>query len=329
MMAESVSTPQTELHRHLDVSTRPETVYELAQKLGLEPQSTSFEAFREKLIMREPMKDLSSVLAQFTLFQKVLDRPETIERVGYEVVEDCHREGTRKVELRFSASFVTQYNSLSWEDVLDAFDRGISRALQRYPDMKAGMLLIASRDFGPDAAAETVEFYLKHRKRFIGLDLAGPEKEYPGRLFEEAFRPLKAAMSGGDAGVHLTVHAGEGAGPESMWQAIEGLGAQRIGHGIRCVEDPKLMDYLARKEICLEVCPTSNWLTGVITEFEDHPLPRILAADIPACINTDDPGIFGVTLPGEIAICREKMGLSDADIARCHEFASCASFISN
>src|SRR5690349_1154333 len=97
---------QTELHRHLDVSVRSETMLKLAQERGLESQSTSLEEFRKKIFLKKPLTDLASVLATFSLFQKVLDRPEVLEEVAFEVIEDCYREGTRKVELRFSPSFV-------------------------------------------------------------------------------------------------------------------------------------------------------------------------------------------------------------------------------
>src|SRR6185312_16831302 len=118
---------QTELHRHLDVSTRPETAWEIAKDRGLIPQSTSLEAFRKKTCIYEPMRDLKTVLAQFTFFQKILDRPEVLERVAFETLEDCHRDGTRKVELRFSPSFVSEYGGLSWDEALDAFERGLKR----------------------------------------------------------------------------------------------------------------------------------------------------------------------------------------------------------
>lgn len=312
---------QTELHRHLDVSTRLSTLLELAQKQGLEGTSTSLEAFRSKVIMTRPMTDLNSVLAQFTLFQKVLDRPETLERIAFETVEDCWNEGTRKVELRFSPSFVSEFNGLSWEEVLDAFERGVQKALQRYPDMKAGLLCIASRDFGVDQAAKTAEFFLKHQTRFAGLDLAGNEIDWPCRLFQGAFQETLRK------GARITVHAGEACGPENMWEAIEVLGAQRIGHGIAAIRDPQLMEELRKRAICLEICPTSNWLTQAVPSLEEHPLPRLLRAGVPVSINTDDPGIFATTVPGEEAICRRKMGMSEAEIAQCQNYADKASFL--
>lgn len=326
-MTPAPAVPQTELHRHLDVSVRPQTMLALAQARGLEAQSTSLAAFKRKLFLTAPHADLTAVLARFTLFQQVLDRPEVLARVAYETVEDCWREGTRQVELRFSPPFICAHNTLTWEAVLDAFERGVARARQAYPALRVGLIVIASREYGPDVAAEVVSFYLRHRARLVAVDLAGPERAYPCRLFEEAFRPVAEARARGVQGLHVTIHAGEEDGPESVWAALERLGAERIGHGVRCVEDPQLVDYLAAHQVCLEVCPTSNWITQAVPSLAEHTLPAILAAGIPASISTDDPGIFGVTLPGEFEVCARHMGLDAAALDRCRQHAAAASFL--
>jgi adenosine deaminase len=312
---------QTELHRHLDVSVRSSTLLALAQKEGIEGQSTSLAEFRKKLLITEQLGDLGTVLARFALFPRLLARPETLEQVAFECVEDCRAEGTRQVELRFSPTFVTEFSKLAWDEALSAFERGIKRARARYPEMRAGLICIASRDFGVEGVERTAEFFLQHRARFVGFDLAGNEVGFPCRLFENAFKKLRSARA------NITVHAGEGCGPENIWEAIELLGAKRIGHGIACIQDPKLMEVLRDRAICLEMCPTSNWLTRCVPSFEAHPLPLVLRAGIPVCINTDDPGIFDVTMTGELQICREKMGMSDADISQCEKHAMAASFI--
>lgn len=311
---------QTELHRHLDASLRPATLLELAQERGLEAKSTHLESFCDKFTLRKPLPDLTSVLARFTLFQKVLDRPETLERIAFEGVEDCWREGTRRVELRYSPSFISEFSSLSWEDSLHALRLGLERGMRTYPDFKAGLICIASRDFGPEDVDKTVEFYLNHRDRLIGLDLAGNEQQFPCHLFETSFKKAK------NQGARITIHSGEAAGPENIWEALELLGAERIGHGITCIQDPALMAHLAKNQICLEMCPTSNWLTSGVPSVAVHPLPFVLRAGIPVCINTDDPGIFGVSLTQEIQNCREQMGMTDLEIQRCEAYAEEASF---
>lgn len=310
-----------ELHRHLDVSLRLSTLLELAQERGLEGRSTSLAEFDRKLILREPLSDLSSVLAKFTLFQKVLDRPEVLERVAFEASEDCHRDGIDSIEFRFSPPFVSEYSKLSWQEVLESFKRGIARARVAFPGLKVGLLCIASRDYGPEAVDEVVEFYLKNRDSFIGIDLAGNEVGFPCHLFKNSFQ--KAVQQG----AAITVHAGEATGPENIWEAIELLGARRIGHGISAIQDPQLMRYLANQGICLEMCPTSNWITQAVPDLKAHPLPQVLRAGVPVCINTDDPAIFGVKLSEELEICWKMMEMTSVEIQRCFKHARKSTFL--
>ncbi len=316
--------PRTELHRHLDVSIRLSTLHALAQDRGLVAASTSLAAFSDQILIREPMKDLASVLGSFKICQLVLDRPEVLERVAHEACEDVRAEGTSAVELRFSPTFVGEFGKLSWSDQLDAFEAGIRRfrdSLGPTESFDAGLICIVSRDYGVEAAEETVDFFLKNEGRFIGLDLAGNEIGFPNRMFEGAFARAK------HAGARITIHSGEALGPETIWSAIEGLGARRIGHGIAAVRDAELMAKLRSDDICLEVCPTSNWLTQVVPSLEAHPLPQLLRAGVPVCINTDDPTLFGNNLPHEIDISKRFLRLTDAEVSLCFEHARRASFL--
>lgn len=317
----------TELHRHLDVSMRLETLLEMAEQVGEVTPDTSLAAFRDRIVIQQPLGSLAEVLDTFSIVQRVLDRPEHLERVGYECVHDCHAEGSRAVELRFSPSFVCDHSGLSWGEASDAFASGLERALAELPGMRAGLICIASRDFGPDAVGETAEFYLDHLERFIAFDLAGPEVGFPCRLFEDVLRPVRDAKSAEPDRVHITIHAGEAEGPDSVWEAIELLGAERIGHGIRSFDDPELVRFLAEHQICLEMCPTSNWLTQAVPSFEQHPLKLALESGVAATINTDDPTIFGVTLGDEVEIARRRIGLSDDQVRQSFEIASRSTFL--
>ncbi|MGK5090373.1 adenosine deaminase [Bdellovibrionota bacterium FG-2] len=313
---------RTELHRHLDVSLRSATIHEIAIERSLIAQSTSLTCFQEQLYIREPLESLTAVLATFSLFQKVLATPEILERVAFEALEDCYHEGTRRVEFRFSPSFCSEFSGLAWDEILSSFERGLQRGVRTYPDMQWGLICIATRDYGVDSVDESVEFFLRNRLRFVGCDLAGNENQFPCRLFEGSFRKARAQ------GAKITIHAGEAVGPENIWEAIELLGATRIGHGIAAIRDPKLLEHLRKHEICLEVCPTSNWLTKCVPSLEAHPLPALLRAGVPVCVNTDDPGIFGKTLLQEIEVCKTRLGMSEGEIEKCFEFAARASFLS-
>jgi adenosine deaminase len=311
----------TELHRHIDVSVRHSTLHSLAQERGLVPNSTSLENFLEDFILFEPLKDLGSVLSQFSLYQKVLDRPDVIERCAFEAAEDAYADGIRTIEFRFSPGFVTEFSKLAWDECLEAFDSGLKRAMSALPGFKTGLICIASRDLGTDSVAQTAEFFLKWKNRFIAFDLAGDESAYPNPLYRNAIRPVI------ESGSKITIHAGEASGPDSVWSAIEELGAHRIGHGIRSVEDPKLMEFLRDKGILLEMCPTSNRVTSAWTDLATHPFKTCVELGVPASLNTDDPSVFGNSLSGEIRIARENMGLSDEQILRSFELAKEKSFI--
>lgn len=311
----------TELHRHLDVSIRTSTLFRLALDRKLIDSSMTFDAFSKKILITEPMKDLSSVLNTFSIFQRVLHSEAVLEQIAEEATEDCAKDGIDRIEFRFSPSFITELHpTLSWDAVLAAFERGIAKAKKNHV-IDVGLIIIASRDYGVEMAERTIDFAISHRDRIIGVDLAGDETRFQNSLFEA---PFKRAHQ---EGLRITVHAGESAGPESVWQAIELLQAERIGHGIHSIEDRQLMDYLKRKKICLEVCPTSNVMTGVARSLEEHPLRDLMRYGVPVCINTDDPGVFGVPFSQEVQLVKQRVWLSEQEITQCFQWAKDSSFI--
>lgn len=311
-----------ELHRHLDVSMRPSTLLQLLQQSGLEPQSTSLEAFQSKLWVRTPMEDLQTVLDEMLIFPRVLDRPENLRRMAFEAAEDCYREGLQGVEFRYSPEFVSLYSSLSWADSLTAIEEGLKQARQKYPNLTTGLLCIANRNTGhSDPVEAVVEFFLAHRERFAGLDLVGDDAKYGSKPFESAFKKARQQNA------KITIHAGEDSSPDRVWEAIEWLGASRVGHGIQSIRDPQLVRYLAEHQICLEVCPFSNWLTQSVKTLASHPLPTLLRAGVPTTINTDDPGMFGNTMDSEVANCLNILYLSKSEIQLCFENARRATFL--
>lgn len=301
----------TELHRHVDCSVRPATLAALTGKTEKEIQ--------EKFWITAPLDSLQEALDRLVLFQKVLSSTKILERVAFEVVEDAFHEGIRKLELRYSPRFVSEYSKIPWEEVLRAFQCGIQKATAIYA-IQVGLICILSRgeDFG--MSEEAIDFAITHRNDFIAVDLAGPEAGFPCRLYENIFRKAR------DAGFPVTIHAGEGSGPENVWESIDLLGATRIGHGVRSIEDPVLVQRLARDQILLETCPTSNVITRAVSSWAEHPLPRFLDAGVPCSISTDDPGIFGVTMEEEFERCKKWMGMTDKDLETCNALARQHSF---
>jgi aminodeoxyfutalosine deaminase len=155
----------------------------------------------------------------------------------------------------------------------------------------------------------------------VALGLAGTEAGHPPEPFEPWFSRARAA------GLHSVPHAGETAGPESIWGALRVLGAERLGHGVRAVEDEGLLEYLVEQRIPLEVCPTSNIRLGVYPSFEAHPLRRLVEAGAVVTINTDTPAVFGITLSDEFALLRTRFGLDCATIAKVASNAMEATFL--
>lgn len=314
-----------ELHRHLDASVRSQTLFELVQEKGLltgDFEGVSFlNEFETKFLLRSPLPNLESVLSRFQLFQQVLDSESVLQRVAYECVEDCYQEGIQQVELRFSPGFISEKNGLNWDWILDAITTGIQNAKTQYPEIEVGLICIASRDMGLKEVDRTIDFFLETRKFWVGFDLAGPENDFPPSLFKSSFQKLK------NSNVPVTIHAGEGTASENIWSAIFDLNARRIGHGIAAIQDPSLMDYLRDQQICLELCPTSNWITSVTPDLSKHPIRRFFDHGIPVSLNTDDPGIFGNTLSNEVEILRTKLGFSSGEIEQIWEMAKHARFL--
>lgn len=165
-----------------------------------------------------------------------------------------------------------------------------------------------SRTFGEAACLQELDALLAHREKITALDLAGDELGFPGSLFLSHFNRAR------DAGWHITVHAGEAAGPESIWQAIRELGAERIGHGVKAVEDRALMDFLAQQRIGIESCLTSNIQTSTVASLADHPLKTFLEHGVLASLNTDDPAVQGVDIIHEYHVAAPAAGLSREQI---------------
>jgi adenosine deaminase len=222
-------------------------------------------------------------------------------------VLDAKVEGIDYIELRFSPLFMARPHNLDSGALVEAVADGV-REGSRETGLRANLIGILSRHFGPDTAMQELNALLAHKEHIVGLDLAGDEANFPGSWFVEHFR------MGREAGWRITVHAGEAAGAESVWQAIDGLGASRIGHGNRAMDDPNLLQALLERRIGIEANLTSNVQTSTVAIYSDHPLKAMLEAGLLATINSDDPGISNITLPYEYDVAAPQAGLSQAQI---------------
>ncbi|MBT4763368.1 MAG: adenosine deaminase [Bdellovibrionaceae bacterium] len=315
---------KTELHRHLELSIRQSTIKELAPLHGIELPNEK--AFSDRFLITEPMADLGSVLNKFLDTQLLLSTEEILERVAYEACEDAYNEGIRILELRYAPTFVIrEHDNLTFDSIHAAFVKGVEKAEKDFP-MAVGLMAIIQRIL-PVADAESVtDFAINHKDTFIGLDLADNEVGFDSKPFASFFQRAKKA------GLGISVHSGEAdvpKAPEYVKDAIEFLGATRIGHGLQVYKSEEMMTYIKDNNITLELCPTSNLLTNAVKNIEDHPFKKLYDFGIRTTINTDDPGIFNLTLDGEYKLIKDLFDFTESDFSKCNDFAAHASFIAH
>ncbi len=295
--------PLIDLHRHLDGAIRLETVVELAEENGVELPAYDVAGLRPHVVVEGKAAGLMDFIGRFRYLTAILTDLDACRRVAYENVEDARNEGLDYVELRFSPWFMAEPNGLSPAGVVEAVADGIV-AGERDFGVRAQAIGILSRTYDTETCHHELDALLAHRDHLVAIDLAGDEERFPARLFSEHFRRAR------DAGLRVTVHAGEVDGPQSVWDAIRELGASRIGHGIHSLEDPALVDYLVDRGIGLEVAITSNVQIGTVDDYAVHPVKAILERGITANLNTDDPAISGIDLRHEFEVAAPAAGLS-------------------
>jgi adenosine deaminase len=295
--------PLVELHRHLDGNVRLETILDLGRKHNLPLPAWDIDSLRTYVQVTDPQPGVMDFIARFQWQVGVMIDYDAVRRIAYENVEDACRDGIDYVELRFSPWFMAEAHGLDPAGVVEAVIAGTTSGQQDF-EVQVNLIGILSRTYGPDIAARELAALLSQRQAITALDLAGDEAHFPAALFREHFQRAR------QVGWHITVHAGEIAGPESIWEALRGLQAERIGHALRAVEDPSLMDYLAEHRIGVESCLTSNVQTSCVVDYPDHPLRKFLGSGILATINTDDPGISGIDLPYEYDVAAPRAGLT-------------------
>ncbi|CAM3872196.1 adenosine deaminase [Xenorhabdus thuongxuanensis] len=316
-----IQLPLTDLHRHLDGNIRPETILDLARQHNIPLPAYELEALRPHVQIIENEPNLVSFLQKLDWGVTVLADLEACRRVAIENVEDAVNAGLDYAELRFSPHYMAMKHQLPIEGVVEAVIDGIHSAIQQH-DIQVRLIGILSRTFGEKACTEELAGLLAHKQHITALDLAGDELGFPGHLFEQHF--IRAR----DAGWNISVHAGEAAGAESIWHAIRELGATRIGHGVKAITDPFLMDYLAKHGIGIESCLTSNLQTSTVSSLQAHPLKKFLEHGILASINTDDPAVEGIEIRHEYNVAAPAAGLSPAQIRQAQINGLATAFLS-
>jgi adenosine deaminase len=301
--------PLTDLHRHLDGNIRLATIWQLAQEHSIVLPADSLEKLKKKVQIQQKTTDLLAFLEKMELGVSVLASEQTCFRIAYENIEDAKLAGLDYVELRFSPVFMAQAHNLPVDQVVDAVIAGCKAGTKKY-GVPVNLIGILSRSYGEATCHQELQALLRAKDDIVALDLAGDEKGFPAIRFKQHFKLAR------DAGWNITVHAGEADGPHSIRQAIDELGATRIGHSVAAREDPHLMDFMANNNISIECCLTSNFQTGACNNIADHPIKTFMERGIVVTLNTDDPGVSGIEIADEYKLASEVVGLSAEQLAQ-------------
>lgn len=297
--------PKIDLHRHLEGSLRLSTLADIASQHGVDMQTMSIEELRPLVQMVDDEPNFQEFLAKFAVLRKFYNSREAILRIAYEAVADAAADNIRYLELRFNPVALAYHQGFSLDEVSDWVIEAVNKA-QRELNIQVRLIVQMGRH-EPHFAQRLVELALARREKgVVAVDLAGDEEHFSAGKFIDLMRWAKAE------GMRITAHAGEckNCPAANVYEAIEVIHADRIGHGIHAMEDLNVVDLLARKKIPLEMCPTSNLQTGAITSLTQHPMLSFHRLGIPVTINSDDPSISNIVLTDEYIVACQGIGIT-------------------
>ncbi len=291
--------PKIELHVHLEGAIRPVTLLQLARRNGVSLPAQDVEGLRDFYRFR----DFAHFIAVYVTITGCLRTPDDYRLIAYEFGSDCARQNIRYAEATFTITTNTRLTGLDWRAILEGLNVGRDQARAEF-GVDWGWVFDICRD-NPETQDKVIEIALAARDQgVVALGLGGSEAQFPAELFERAFARAR------QAGLPRVPHAGEHADPRSVWAALRLLHADRLGHGVRCVEDSALVEYLCERQTPLEVCPTSNVCLGVYPDYAAHPLRRLWDAGLLVTVNSDYPALFGADLNCEYEVLVDHFGFS-------------------
>lgn len=315
--------PKIDLHRHLEGSIRPGTVLELYRSNHGRYLNSTLEGLLPDIQFTGNERGLANFIPKFQAIVPCLKTSEDLTRITLEAIEDAERDGVVYLELRLSPHFIAEYTGLSPEVIAEAVITGKQRATSSLR-IHVGLIFIVPQYAGVTVGEQTLELALAHRSEGAsGLDLAGDVRRYGVGTYASVFR--RASQEG----LGVTVHAGEDPPAEAVRIAVEDLGAGRIGHGIRSVDDPGVLDLVRRENVLLELCVTGNLQTGRAPSLEEHPIRRLFEAGVRVSVNTDNPAISATTVSNEYALLAGRLGLGWDHLRRMNLDALSSAFASD
>ena len=313
--------PKVELHCHLDGCLRVETILDLAQKDKVKLPSSDLETLHKALTIGDNRVSLEEYLERFDITLSVMQTPESLERIAFELIEDVAKENVRYIEIRYSPILHTK-KGMTLSESVDAVKIGLEKGEKDF-GVKSGIIICGIRNISPTVSLKLADLTLEYKNNgVVGFDLAGAEENYPAKDHKEAFYLIE------NNNINATIHAGEGFGPSSIHQAIHYCNAHRIGHGTRLKEDKDLMNYVNDHRIPLEICLTSNWHTRSVRSLKFHPAKFYYDQGIRISLNTDNRLISDTTLTKEFALAHDLFGFYLNDFRRMTITAMKSAFLS-
>lgn len=297
------SLPKVELHRHLEGSLRLSTLLEVGREFDLNIPDLDLLRPLVQVDQADP-RTSENFLSKFEVLRKFYRSPEIIRRITGEAIADAAADNVRYLELRFTPSTLGKAGYYPLGEVMDWVSEATLKAQSKH-EITTRLIASVNRHESVDLAAQVAQLAIERLdSQIVGLDLAGDEANYPAAPFAPVFREAR------QAGANITIHAGEWGPAENVAQAIDLFEAERIGHGVRVMENPQITAMARERGTTFEVCVTSNYQSGVVATLEEHPFQEMIQADLSTTINTDDPGISKITLGGEYELVCEQIGVS-------------------
>jgi aminodeoxyfutalosine deaminase len=322
------SLPKAELHLHLEGSVEPATLAELSrfhntplptENNRYDVRGSGDELSEEDVRRLYSYDNFTGFMLAFKAVTERLRTPEDYELITYRLMQKLRQQNVVHAEVYVSVG-VVRWRGQEFGPIFEGLERGRERGLR---DFGVSLLWIfdAVRHFGPEAATEVFDIAARLRDRnVVGIGLGGDERKGPAEWFRDHFKKAAAA------GLRLTAHAGETAGPESVWAALN-IGAERIGHGLAIARDPELTEVLAHKQVPLEICVTSNVRTGVCADLREHPLKTLFDEGLMITLNTDDPAMFQTSLNKEYELAQSEFGFTEEQLREIARNSFEASFL--
>jgi adenosine deaminase len=309
--------PKAQLHVHMVGSIRPETVWSIIEEGEVDTAYRSVDEIGQLF----EYQDFRHFIETYGSIVDLITNEQQFERIAYEFLEDNAKCNVHYVEASFSAADHTK-RGLEFPQMIDAINEGIIRANRDF-GIECNIRVDLVRNYGSNTGMTVLDWIEEKPDNIVSIDIGGSEDKFPPKPYASAYKCAK------EMGLHLVAHAGEAAGPSSIWDAVKYLYVERIGHGVTAIQDNDLMTYLKEKGIVIEACPVSNVRTGVVESLDRHPIRQFFDRGLTVTVNSDDPSLFGTDMNNEYIQLYRELGFTIPELMQLSLNAMDSAFISD